>query len=149
MHGKHDADPPAGWRYPPGHMLHCVPLGSEPGRNWPGLHCWHAALFAAGANLPAPHKAHTVLPLRAAYWPASQPVHACCSVMSVKKPAGHSAQPPELETTWKPGRQSEQTVLPLLEIRPGAQASHGAFRFCTAEYVSFAHSTHVTWPCAD
>ena len=131
-------------------MLHRVPLVSEPGRNWPTLHCVHTDLFADGANLPAPHRAHTVLAFVSEYWPASQAVHTSCSVVSVKKPAGHSAQPPGSdEATWKPGRQSEQTVLPLPETRPGAHATHGVLRFCAAEYVSFAHLTHVTWPRAD
>ena len=36
-------------------MLHRTPLLSEPGRNRPATHSWHAELFALGVNFPAPH----------------------------------------------------------------------------------------------
>ena len=116
----------------------------------PGLHAVHPGCSVMPVKKPLGHSAqpelsstyepgkqseHTVLPLVAVPRPDSHCLHSCHSVVSVIKPLGHLAQP-LLSSTYEPGKQREHTVLRFGAVRPGAQASHGVERCCSAENVS-------------
>ena len=63
-------------------------------------------------------------------------------------PSRQSVQPLVTKFIILPAAQSEHLVLPLSEVRPSAQASHGTLRFFDVEKEFMRQSLQITAPAA-
>ena len=67
----------------------------------------------------------------------------------MKKPKGHSLQPPpEFATACLPGRHALHTVLRRGALRPCGHTVHDVFLLCLAENESCGQSWHSTLPAS-
>ena len=129
-HSLHDVSPLPSWYWPAGHAEQSWPMFKL---NLPRSHFVQEREALVGASSPFAHR-----------------VHCGWSVSLCAYPLGHSTHTSIPLTLFLnlPGAQSEHLVLPGLEVRPGAQWSHGLCRFLSVAKEFSEQSWHSVAPMA-
>ena len=110
----------------------------------PKSQSWHSDKPVSLPNFPGMHGRHEACPGLSWKNPIPQAWHMSWSVEEVKLPGWQSRQ--ALPSTRLPAGQALHVVLPGSAVRPVAQASHGAVRFCSFEAEFSPHNVQRVSP---